>query len=219
MPIRLARRLAVASLAMLLAAPALARAPVSEGPGLEAGLRLGIEVPTGTAVRSTRIDLSFVVAKAVPVWAELGWRFNRYLSVSASYQAGFGLVDYCDLGCSCSVRDDRLTFHGTVRFDTDGVALPWLSAGAGFEWLHVKESGAYQVDLMLRGTISADLQAGLDFVPARGWVTGPFLSFAIGRFSSVRGTIMDQAGAVTYPESNRSRHHWSQFGFRTLYAF
>jgi hypothetical protein len=212
-------RLALASLAVLLASPALARDPAPEEPGLELGLRLGIEVPTGTPVRNSQTDLSFIVAKAVPVWAEVGWRFNKYLSVSTTYQAGFGFVDYCDLGCSCSVRDDRLTFHATVRFDTEGVAYPWLSVGAGFEWFRLKETGLYQIDLTVKGTISADLQAGLDFVPARGWVTGPFLSFAIGRFSSVPGTIMNQAGAVTYPESNRSRHHWSQFGFRTLYAF
>jgi hypothetical protein len=219
MPIQTDCRLALATLALFLASPALARDRGSDGPGLEIGLRLGIEVPTGTAVRNSQTDLSFIVAEAVPVWAEVGWRFNRYLSVSATYQAGFGFVDYCDIGSSCQVRDDRLTLHGTFRFDTDGVAQPWLSMGAGFEWFRLTETGLYQADLTVKGTISADLQAGLDFIPARGWVTGPFLSFAIGRFSSVRGTIMNQAGAVTYPESNRSRHHWSQFGFRTLYAF
>ena len=91
--------------------------------------------------------------------------------------------------------------------------------GAGFEWFRLKVTGLYQADLTVKGSISADLQAGLDFFPARGWVTGPFLSFAIGRYSSVEGTIMNQAGSVTYPESNRSRHHWSQVGFRTLYSF
>jgi hypothetical protein len=214
-----ARRLALASLTLFLASPARAGDRAPEGPGLELGLRLGIEVPTGTTVRSSQTDLSFIVAKAVPVWAEVGWRFNKYLSVSSTYQAGIGLVDYCDVGCSCQVRDDRLTFHGTVRFDTDGVAFPWLSAGAGFEWFRVKESGLYQADLTVKGTISADLQAGLDFIPAPGWVVGPYLSFAIGRFSSLQGTIMNRTGVVTYPESNRSLHHWSQGGFRTLYSF
>jgi hypothetical protein len=219
MALPIARRLALATLVLWAPASAVAREPPPGGPGLELGLRVGIEVPTGTPVRNTRTDLSFIVAKAVPIWAEVGWRFNKYLSVSASYQAGFGFIDYCDVGSECQVRDDRLTFHGTARFDTDGVALPWLSVGAGFEWFRLQESGRYQARLLVQGTISADLQAGLDFVPARGWVTGPFLSFAIGRFESVRGTIMDYTGGVTYPESNRSRHHWSQFGFRTLYCF
>ena len=179
-----ARRLALATLVFSAAVAARAREPAPEGPGLELGLRVGIEVPTGTPVRNTRTDLSFIVAKAVPIWAEVGWRFNKFLSASASYQAGFGYIDYCDVGSECQVRDDRLTFHGTVRFDTDGVALLWLSAGAGFEWFRLQESGRYQARLLVKGTISADLQAGLDFVPARGWVTGPFLSFAIGRFAS-----------------------------------
>ncbi len=219
MPTHLALRLAVTSLLVCLGLPALAREHVPEGPGLELGLRVGLESPTGTAVRGTGVDLSYIVAKAVPVWAEVGGRFNKYLSASATYQAGFGWLDTCDIGSSCHVRDDRLTFHLTARFDTDGVALPWLSVGAGWEWLHLTESGRYQADLTVSGTISADLQAGLDFVPARGWVAGPFVSFAVGPYSGVRGTIMNQAGSVTYPESDRSRHHWSQFGFRTLYAF
>jgi hypothetical protein len=212
-------RFALASLTLSIASPVLAREHPPEGPGLELGLRLGYEVPTGTPVRNTSTDLSFIVASAVPAWAEVGWRFSRFLSASVTYQAGFGFVDRCDVGSTCGVRDDRLTFHGTLRIDTDGAAAPWLSFGAGFEWLRLTETGAYQGDITVKGTISADLQAGLDFVPARGWVTGPFLSFAIGRFSSASGTVMNQAGSVTYPESNRSRHHWSQFGLRTLYTF
>jgi hypothetical protein len=219
MPPRTAARLALAWLALWLASPALARLPAPEGPGLELGLRLGVEVPTGTAVRNSQTDLSFIVAEAVPIWAEVGWRFNRNLSVSASYQVGIGLIDYCDLNASCGARDDRLTLHGTYRFDTDGVAYPWLSAGVGLEWFRLTESGAYQADITVKGTIGADLQTGLDFVPVRGWVMGPFLSFAIGRFSSAHGTFMNQSASVTYAESNRSRHHWSQFGFRTLYCF
>lgn len=218
MPARTARLL-LAALTLFLAAPARARVLPPDGPGLELGLRVGYEVPTGTAVKSTRIDMSYTVAKAVPIWAEVGWRFDRNLSVSASFQAGFGFADHCDLGATCEVRDDRLAVHGTWRFEVDGVARPWLSAGAGYEWLRLVERGSYQADVTVKGVVLADLQAGLDFVPGRGWVFGPFLSFAIGRFSSASGTIMGQAGSVSYPASNQSRHHWSQFGFRTLYCF
>jgi hypothetical protein len=218
MPARTAR-LGLAALALLLAAPARARVTPPAGSGLELGLRVGVEVPTGTSVKSSRIDMSLIVGKALPLWAELGWRFSESLSVSATYQVGFGFIDGCDLNATCGARDDRFAVHATWRFTTEGVADPWLSAGAGYEWFRLTERGAYQANLTVKGPVMADLQAGIDFIPARGWVAGPFLSFAIGKFSSASGTILGQAVAVTYPESNRSRHHWSQLGFRTLCSF
>lgn len=213
-----ALRRVAAALALFLPLGVLA-APAPRGPGLELGLRVGLEVPTGTGVRSTRIDLSRVVAEAVPVWVEAGWRFGESLSASVSWQWGFGFVDGCDAGATCEVRDDRITAHLTWRFDTEGTAYPWLSAGVGYEWLRLQERGRFQADLTVHGLIAADLQAGFDFVPADGWVVGPYLSFAIGTYAGVRGTVMGTDVSGTYPESNRSRHHWSQFGFRTLHTF
>src|SRR5262245_53604601 len=82
-------------------------AQASEDQGVDLGLRLGYAIPLGSVAESaggTSADLNNLVDGVVPIWVDLGYRFNPNFMLGLYFQYGFGLLSdsSCPSPLSCS---------------------------------------------------------------------------------------------------------------------
>ncbi len=201
--------------------------PADQGINLSA--RLGYGVPSGDISNDVdaagfRIDprLDDLISHKIPIWLELGYRFNPsvwgglYLELApASVESAF-----CPNG-GCSANNVRfgldLQFHLAPRQQVD----PWVGIGVGYEVLNA-ESG-----LDLDGDGIADvtgdssysgwelplLEAGVDFAASPRASFGPYLSWSVARYTDTR------VSAPGFPEvsssiGSRATHGWIEIGIK-----
>ena len=165
----------------------------------------------------------------VPLWLDVGYRFNPALYAGAFFQYGFAFVnESCDQGVTCSAHDIALGANLQYHTLPGATFDPWLGAGLGYEFLTVNESGTsaslgstLPVDSSwrLRGIQFLILQAGGDFKATPNLAAGPFVNFALGQYSrwssheTVGGAVQDQSGDLV----NSALHEWLTFGVRGQY--
>lgn len=232
------------ALALVLAAPGLAAAqydpnrpppppryPPGRAPahvmdqGLTLGARLGFGVPSGNIsddvdASGNRIDpsLSDLVRHKIPIWLELGYRFNPtiwgglYLELSPAWVNG----DFCVPGRDCSGSDIRFGVDMQLHFSPYAQIDPWVGIGVGLEFLHVKAfdpSVSDVSDFSWWGWELPLLEAGLDLALSPRATIGPFVSWSIASFTrygvSTPG-LPDLSGDI----HDRTFHTWFQVGVK-----
>jgi len=166
----------------------------------------------------------------IPLWLDAGYRFNPALYLGAFFQYGFGFVntDKATLckqdGISCSVHD--LAFGANLHYHIlpDAEFDPWIGAGFGYEFLTANVSGSTTI---LGQTITADgsttikgfqflvLEAGGDFKATPAFAVGPFVNFALGKYTSYSSTAngTERSGDL----QNTGLHEWLTLGVRGQY--
>lgn len=222
---------------------ALAQSSGTKESGLALGLRLGYALPMGklgtaatpgTTPNTSKDDLSDTVTGMVPIWIDVGYRVNPAIYVGGFFQYGFGFVNKdnstaCNQGISCSAHDIALGANIHYHIQPAAQFDPWIGAGLGYEILGVSESGTATAQVGTQAiSITVDdsgstkgfqfliLEAGGDFTPAPDFVVGPFVSFALGQYStySVSGT----SGGVTRSQdgdlTDTGMHEWLTIGVR-----
>lgn len=206
--------------------------------GLALGLRVGYAVPLGKAgaIADTSNDsLHDTIKGMVPLWFDVGYRINPALYAGVFFQYGFAFINkdnpngaVCNQGISCSAHD--IAFGANLHYHIlpDAQFDPWVGAGLGYEVLTASESGSLatlgqslSVDgsATLKGFQFLILEAGGDFKATPALGVGPFVNFALGKYTSYstsvtsNGQSQDQDGDL----QDTGLHEWLTIGVRGQY--
>jgi hypothetical protein len=200
------------AVALAAAAVAIASPARADDTGFTLGLRASYASPRGDVV--TASQLSDSVEGAIPLWFDLGYRFNKNIQVGGYFQyaGAFGLsrVANCSELGNCSSSSYRFGVEGIYTLIPDSSFGPWAGLGVGYEFLGTNVAGA---DRTVRGFEFLNLQLGFDWRATKSFSIGPFASWSLGRFGT------SSSGGVATDFSDRSNHNWLQAGLKTSFNF
>jgi hypothetical protein len=201
----------------LLAAATPAAAAKQQAPdedGILFGLRGGFGLPYGDLSRDAA--LKDLVQKKLPLWLEVGYRFNGHFHSTLYFELAPMSLAECPKGSACSAFDVRfgllLQLHMAPRHWID----PWLGLGFGIEHLQATAPptpGAPDAFQLTWDGLELPVEAGLDLAVTDFLTFGPYASASAGQFTSAsqrppggstaRGSVQD-----------RATHGWVQAGLR-----
>jgi opacity protein-like surface antigen len=221
----------IAVLAMLTGiAPAMAMAQSDRG--VEVGARTGYAFSAGNLgapPNGTDQNLGDYVSGQLPLWLDVGYRFNAELYLGGFFQYGFGFVnDDKRVACrnanaDCSASDIRLGVMGRYHFGPVWQLSPWAGFGLGYERgrysFHQSLIGATNTDFSWSGWEFANFQAGADFHIAPRFVLAPFVSISLGEYQSTSSTTVIGSTTTTNDQdlAKKSLHEWILIGVRVAF--
>jgi hypothetical protein len=195
--------------------------------GIFVGARVGYGLPGGkvgaTAPGDNSSDLSDGFKGLVPLTLELGYRVMPHLSLGATLQYGFGIInkDKSD-GCDCTGRD--ISFGANVYLHAAPFTAfdPWLGVGVGYERLgfsgtqNLGDGGSANFDGSLSGIQFLNLQVGGDFAASPMVSVGPYLGLSLGKYDSISQTTSfnGQNQTMSADIQQTAVHHWVTIGLR-----
>lgn len=217
-----------ARLALLLSGLAAASVARAQPPrrasdsGFVLGARVGWGIPFGDIAGDTPVVRN-VVERKIPVWLELGYRFNRrftgalYLELAPATVAS----DRCDPGASCTASDVRFGLAVRAHLAPSRTVDPWVGIGLGVEILNAKTSESApipgQVEWSWAG-VELPIEGGVDVAVFERFSLGPYVSFTLARFTSV--SRRPEGGTTTSGAiDDRSNHQWLQAGVKGTLRF
>jgi len=163
-------------------------------------------------------DLSNRIDGLFPFVLEMGYRVIPHLSVSATFQYAFALLDRCS---DCSGHDLSAGANVAWHFTPLGAHSGWAAVGLGYERLSIRNHSAAMrglpgVDLQssLSGIQFLNLRVGVDIAASpRIWM-GPFVGASLGRYSSASGnvTVGDRSQSVSGDIEDPDVHTWLSLG-------
>lgn len=207
-------------------------ARVAERTGFEAGLRAGFSLPIGGAgqtapgvleeVAITDRDLKDLTPWQAPVWVDVGYRVTPSTTIGAYVQLGVGAS-----GDDCAGDCDWSDIHigAEVQWRARGGGLePWLGLGAGWESLTFRTFAQSPEGLPLRFSErlagpEAILQGGLDFEIDESLGVGPYVSAAVGQYTSdvFKCEFGDALPCPDVSLEGSGFHSWLGIGLRGTY--
>ncbi len=160
-------------------------APSVPESGFELGARVGYSFALG--------DLSNLLQGAMPLWLDAGYRLNRQITLGVYGRFGVGFPAGALTGATAYL----IGFGAEGQYHLAPLKSldPWVGLVAGYEIATLSYSGA---STSLSGIDFANLQLGVDYKAG----FGPFLSFAVGQYSS---------------NGQSSTHEWLTLGVRGTY--
>jgi hypothetical protein len=213
-----------------------APARAADEAGFELGARLAYGVPIGP-IREDGDDLSELISGQVPLWIDLGARFDRAL-LGAYFQYGVGLLgdsvrEDCeeaeeaaeaqpDADAGCRVSDVRLGAQFHYHFGQPQRPDPWIGLGAGYEWVTLTfwaEDDDDEVSLSTtgRGFEFLNLQGGIDFPLGPTTALGPFVTWTLSRYETASIGCSGDCGNLEDGDRDideKAFHHWIFVGAR-----
>jgi len=197
------------------AAPAAGAA--AGGSGLELGLRLGYGLPMGDAVRDGK--LGDVISGKIPIWVDVGYRVNPNIYVGAFFAYGIASINKdkvpeCSLnGVDCSGSTMDLGVMAAYHIMPDQSFDPWVGLGVGYEIAKLSASaGGQSQSTSYSGLTFANIQVGGDYRVNNNLGIGPFVSFALGQYSSCS---VDNGSCSI---ADKAMHEWLTIGVRGTYG-
>jgi hypothetical protein len=203
---------------------AVALAPVAlqaAGNGPQLGIRFGYGIPFGDLfgspdVRGGALPVSEMASGALPLQADVGYRFSPsiYAGLYGSYS--FVLANNCASAAGCAAHGLRLGANVQIHPLGDVPVDPWYGIGAGYEWLNLAENTAdstrpFNVD----GFELVNLQVGIDFEVSPGFKLGPVAAFSVGQYRRVtepaRPPIVNDSSSAI---DDKRLHEWIVLGLR-----
>jgi len=163
-------------------------------PGFEAGLRLGIGLPLGSAGHGAlggQRKIGDLVTWRSPLWVDVAYRVSPRASYGLYGQIGVGGTgDSCTGKCDWS--DLRVGAQGKWRLNPGANVDPWLGLGVGLESLSYQSFELLSLETLegqfpLRTTERLMgpellLQAGLGLRVEDSLQLGPYVSASIGSY-------------------------------------
>lgn len=195
--------------------------PAAYGPGetgLTLGARIGYGSPGGKISNEGDPRLDDVIDYKIPIWLELGYRFNP------TVWGGFYLElapmsvnsDFCAAGRSCSGGSVRfgvdMQFHLAPHRPVD----PWFGVGIGGEFVSFDAFDATVGDIStfdFNGLELPLLEGGLDLAVTPRFTLGPYVSYSFARYSGFNVStpgFADVSGTI----HDRTTHTWFQIGLK-----
>ncbi|ACG73849.1 conserved hypothetical protein [Anaeromyxobacter sp. K] len=193
--------------------------------GLTLSARLAYGAPSGDI--SDEVDatgaplypkLDDLVRHKVPIWLELGYRFNPavwggiYLELAPASIS----KDFCVPGRSCDGSDIRFGFDVQFHLQPYQIVDPWVGFGMGLEVLNAEayEPGTGTIaEFSWAGFEFPMLEVGLDLALSPYLTMGPFVSWSAGQYTSYDVSVPgwgDESGRI----HDRSFHSWFQIGVK-----
>jgi len=181
-----------------------------------AGLRAGYAMAGGNAVSGS--PMSSGLKSNVAIQVEGGYKLLRSLTVGAYGSYGPGQVGSTCAGATCSASVLRLGVEANWQFQPVLALIPWLGAGTGYEWATYKASaGPDTLKVTLGGFELLRLEAGADYGITSKFSIGPFASYALGRYGSLK--VTSPLGNSSGGAPNTGTHTWLAIGVRSAYEF
>jgi hypothetical protein len=229
------RRILVAAAAAAAVACTSIAAHADEESGLAVGLRVGAAAPFGNADSTT--SMSAFQRAMVPVWFDVGYRFNRTFYLAAFYQ--YGVTFPASNGCgadpnnavsaragdpglivpgqqsTCDGRDQRFGLELHIHLLPKALVDPWIGIGLGYEvsTLDYSTGASASTTSFQASGPAADLQLGLDLRFSKRVPFGPFIDLSASQF--VTENYYDANGSAQGPVTfNSTLHGWATFGLR-----
>jgi hypothetical protein len=217
-------RKAVIALAALaaLAAPQASRANEG-GEGGEGGERfklgvgIGYSIPLGDARKTVdgTEHLSDVYSGEAPVEVELTYKLTHAISAGVYGGYGYGLVASKSNDAFSSISTWRFGVQGEYEFGKVGPAIPFAALRVGYMTETLKGKNGLE-NASASGWEYLTLIGGADFDVAKGFAVGPFVSFAVGQYT----TAKDPGGSSeSIPSGDQTLHEWLTIGLRGSFGF
>jgi hypothetical protein len=218
-------RKAVIALAALaaLAAPQASRANEGGegGERFKLGVGLGYSVPLGDARKvtdatgSTTEALSDVYSGEAPVELELTYKLTHAISAGVYGGYGYGLVASKSSDAFSSISSWRFGVQGEYEFGKVGPAIPFAALRVGYVTETLNGKNGLE-NASASGWEYFTLIGGADFEVAKGLAVGPFVSFAVGQYT----TVKEPGGSSeSIPSGDRTLHEWLTIGVRGSFGF
>jgi len=168
---------------------------------------------------TTSDNLGDDLSAVLPLWLDLGYRINPNIYVGAFFQYAFGFINsdqnpQCSqMGTSCSASNIRLGVNVHYHISPGQPFDPWFGLGVGYDWLLVGVSmPGLNADVTDRGFEFANLQLGGDFMVSPTFRCGPFVSFSLGEYRSIK--VSAGGTSTSMGLSDKGLHEWLLFGFK-----
>ena len=183
--------------------------------GITLSARLGFGSPAGDIsddrdVNGVRVDpaLDDLVRYKVPIWFELGYRFNPAVD-----------HDFCLPGRSCDAANVRFGADMQLHFSPHASIDPWVGMGIGMEFLSVEAYDPSIGDISRftwRGLELPLLEAGLDLAVSPRATIGPYVAWSVGyytRYGVESPGFPDVSGSI-HDRAIHTRADWFQIGVK-----
>ncbi len=236
-------RVRTLALAAVLALPAVASAqydpsrppprgprgdPRAAGPrdqGITLSARLGFAAPSGDISddrydTGERVDpaLDDLVRHKIPIWFELGYRFNPAVWGGLYLELAPASMDrsFCLAGADCDAYGVRVGVDMQLHFAPRATMDPWIGFGMGWEFLSVEAYDASIGDISQftwGGLELPLLEAGLDLAVSPRATFGPYVAWSIAHFTRYgveSPGLPDLSGDI----DDRAIHTWFQIGLK-----
>jgi len=173
--------------------------------GFAVGVRAAWTLPFGDLNSTDTVGSQ--IAAQVPIWLELGWRFNKNIFAGVYGQYAFGFSNNCPIGNTCSTNGFRLGVEGIYNFAPDAGLQPWAGLGIGYEWLNTNRAGQ---DYGYKGWELAHLELGIDYAGSKQFSIGPFASITVlGKYTS--------QSSSGFSNDISASHNWLQLGLKATF--
>jgi hypothetical protein len=199
------RKVLLAGLVALLA-PAAAHAQY------QVGLRVGYGSATGDALQVKNapeaVKMSDTFASQVPLQLDASYKINKDFAAGLYLSYGFVQMNkdqICGGASDCSVSGSTLGVgaQGIYTFNqVTGPFVPWAGLSLGYESASFKAEGATTT----ASGFQLGLQVGGDYKVNEQFSVGPYLSYAMGEYTSL------SVSEGTAPEFDAKLHGWLGIG-------
>ena len=209
-------------------------AHADEDKGLAVGLRVGYAIPFGDAQQSTApdatngqtISMSRLQRGMLPIWFDLGYRFNPniYLGLFYQYAPTFPPSGNCAVASvpaagetTCDGSDQRFGLDVHYHFRPHDLVDPWIGLGLGYEMTQLNHSqgGSGDTGSFQAWGPTGDLQLGADLRFSHIIPFGPFLDLSLSEFGTENN--YDANGRGTPVAFSSKLHGWLTLGVRAQF--
>jgi hypothetical protein len=215
--------------------PAAAAVPSSEEEsGLVFALRAGYGIPLGDFAGKSDGStgrLSDEFSGVIPIWLDLGYRFERNFIVAGFLQFGIPLLNKDGpglVGTECHVAgvsscSGNISLRAGVEFIyvflRDGSLQPWAGIGAAYErTIYKLEDGqGGEATISYSGWEFLNLQVGANYKLSSKFGIGPYVAISLAQYGSVDISSGNQS--QTTDIANKKLHQWLQFGLMGAFDF
>jgi len=135
------------------------------------------------------------------------------VSVGLAFQYAPLVTKNCDTGSSCSASDKHLGGELRLHITPEQALSPWISVGAGYEWLSLSETGASSGDGGLNGW-DFDFELGGDVRVTSSMTLGPYVGLRLGNY----GSASSGSNSADIASANQTTHGWLAFGVRGAFT-
>jgi len=162
--------------------------PAEAGP--ELAVRAGYATSFGRIQPGKRIRSE--IAGAIPLWVDVGYRFDRRWFVGAYGHYGLGLqAATSESKCpDCQHSWIRAGLQAQYRFIDRGSYNLWVGLGVGREYLNEAIDETEKRAKSITGWEWLNLQAGSELQPTAGLGLGPYLSLGLGSYQHMTQTCL-----------------------------
>jgi hypothetical protein len=196
-----------------------------KGLHLKLGLGVGYGIPMGDAEKDEK--LSDLYSAEIPIELEASYKFTHAISAGLYVGYGLGLVSSNELDGGCvtgpcpkasdvydSIASWRFGVQGEYEFGKVGPALPFAALRVGYvtETITMKDGGGTE---KVNGWEYLTLIGGADFEVAHGFAVGPFVSLALGQYTTAKA---EGAESESIPSAERAMHEWLTIGVRGAFT-